>query len=84
MMSDDTAADALINKHEVAAMLGVSKRTVDQWRFYSRQGSPKYRALPEPVDASVGKPLRFRAADWVAWAAATGRCVNESTQQETS
>lgn len=59
-----TAADTPVGSVEIAALLGVQRATVDQWR--------QRNLLPEP-DWTVGGRPAWRTGTIVAWAKETGR-----------
>jgi len=64
----------LITKNQIADLLGVSRATVSQWRFYKRSGTAAYAEFPDEV-RSEGRSLLWDREAVLSWAAMTDRAV---------
>lgn len=49
--------DALLNERQAAMLLGMSARTLQEWRY--RGGGPKF--------VKTGRSIRYRRRDLMAW-----------------
>ncbi len=69
----------LVGIAEIAARLGVSRRTVASWRYrHKRPPKPPWQPFPEPFGHPGGHPV-WQWADVDAWAKATGRLKPATT-----
>lgn len=71
-----TEADTLLSVDDLAARYGVSKSTVYQWNWARHRGR---RPSAGPPLIRIGRHVRYRLSDVLAWEAARTQHPTEAT-----